>query len=321
MNPTNPAQGAAVFVATGDRARFRRLRGATAVAAVFAACLLAACVDQSNAPPASALSAVAGPGSQGSADPQTGRELWLVPSQRPGLMMRAYLFRPPGEGPFRLAVINHGSETDPGKRAALVMPTFDRLTAWFVARGYAVLVPQRPGHGQTGGPYLEDEGLCEFANYTRAGNATADSIAAAIDYMTKQPFIRPDGVVAVGNSAGGWGVVALAARNPPAVSAVISLSGGRGGHNGGRALHNCAPNRLVSAADAYGRTARVPSLWLYASNDTYFPPELSRRMADAFEAAGGTVEYHLLPPIGSEGHTLALDSTAWAPYFAAFLKP
>ena len=153
----------------------------------------------------------------------------------------------------------------------MAMPTFDKLTAWFVARGYAVLLPQRPGHGQTGGPYLEDEGICEFANYTRAGDATADSIAAAIDYMTKQPFIRPDGVVAVGNSAGGWGVVALASRNPPAVSAVISLAGGRGGHNGGRPLHNCAPNRLVSAAGDYGRTARVPSLWLYAEQRHLFP--------------------------------------------------
>jgi dienelactone hydrolase len=297
-------------------------RGAVmAVAMALAGLLPAACTGQAGGPPTAAVPAVATAGPQGGADPQSGRELWLVPSQRPGLLMRAYLVRPPGEGPFRLAVINHGSETDPGRRAVLGMPTFDKLTAWFVAHGYAVLLPQRPGHGQTGGPYLEDEGICEFANYTRAGDATADSIAAAIGYMTKQPFIRPHGVVALGNSAGGWGVVALASRNPPAVSAVISLSGGRGGHNGGRALHNCAPNRLVSAAGDYGRTARVPSLWLYASNDTYFPPALSRRMADAFKAAGGTLEYHVLPPVGSEGHTLAIDSTAWAPYIAAFLKP
>src|SRR5262249_30049154 len=37
------------------------------------------------------------------------RQLWLlsIPGER--LRMHAYVFRPPGPGPFRLAVINHGS--------------------------------------------------------------------------------------------------------------------------------------------------------------------------------------------------------------------
>jgi alpha-beta hydrolase superfamily lysophospholipase len=31
------------------------------------------------------------------------------------------------------------------------MPEFRGLTDWFLGRGYAVLLPQRPGHGATGG--------------------------------------------------------------------------------------------------------------------------------------------------------------------------
>jgi hypothetical protein len=63
----------------------------------------------------------------------------------------------------------------------------------------------------------------------------------------------------------------------------------------------------------------VPSLWLYAANDTYFPPELSARMAAAYETAGGAVEYHRLPPVGVEGHELAHGSTDWSPFMATFL--
>ena len=145
--------------------------------------------------------------------------------------MRATLFRPPGPGPFPLAVINHGSEQDPAKRARMPMPEFRSLTEWFLQRGYAVLLPQRPGHGETGGRYLEDQGGCASSNYEKAGNATANSIAAAIDFMAKQPFVKPTGMVVVGNSAGGWGAIALASRNPAGVAAVVNFAGGRGGHH------------------------------------------------------------------------------------------
>jgi pimeloyl-ACP methyl ester carboxylesterase len=183
-----------------------------------------------------------------------------------------------------------------------------------------VLIPERPGHGKTGGPYLEDQGPCNAADYVAAGNGAADSIAAALAYMHVSPAILPTGVVVVGNSAGAWGALALAARKPQGVRAIIDFAAGRGGHNGGRSLSNCSPDRLVAAAGTFGATARIPSLWLYAANDTYFPPDLSGRMADAYRNAGGTIEYHLLPAISGEGHALIAQQAAWASYVDAFLK-
>ena len=41
-----------------------------------------------------------------------------------------------------------------------------------------------------------------------------------------------------------------------------------------------------------------------AANDSYFSPALSRQLADAFRAAGGKVDFRLLPAWGSEGHWL-----------------
>ena len=176
------------------------------------------------------------------------------------------------------------------------------------------MIPERTGHARTGGPYLEDQGTCEDPDYVASGKATADAIAIAVSWAKAEPSLRRGGIVVIGNSAGGWGALAYAARNPLGVRAIVNFSGGRGGRDRGRPGKNCAPDRLVAAAGRFGRTARVPTLWLYATNDTYFPPDLSARMADAFRAAGGRAEYHLLPPLAIEGHALIQAPAAVAPW-------
>jgi len=104
-----------------------------------------------------------------------------------------------------LAVIAHASTQNVLRRAQMPQPEYRALAAWLVARGFAVLVPERPGHGATGGKYLEDQGGCDEADYAKSGRATADEIAAAVGLVRKQSFIRPDGIVVVGHSAGAWG--------------------------------------------------------------------------------------------------------------------
>jgi len=64
-------------------------------------------------------------------------------------------------------------------------------------------------------------------------------------------------------------------------------------------------------------------LWIYARNDSYFGPELSKRLADAFRAAGGNAEYHLLPDFGADGHFMIDSADAvqiWAPLVSEFLR-
>ncbi len=184
-------------------------------------------------------------------------------------------------------------------------PEYRALAAWLVAQGFAVLVPERPGHGATGGRYLEDQGGCDEADYSRSGNATADSIMAALDYMRAQPFVRQDGTVIVGHSAGAWGALALAAENPKGVAMIIAFSPGRGGHANDFPNKVCAPHSLLLSAAEFGEDARVPVTWLVAANDSYFSPELSRQIADAFRRGGDKVDFRVLAASGSEGHWLA----------------
>ena len=244
-------------------------------------------------------------GAQGPESQPDRMQQWLVPSSDPDTAARAILFRPPGDGPFRFALIAHASTQNVLRRAQMPQTGYRALAAFLVARGFAVLVPERPGHGATGGRYLEDQGDCDGADYSRAGRATAEAIVAALNYLRSQSFIRQDGTVVLGHSAGAWGALALAGEKVKGVSAIIAFAAGRGGHADDLPNQVCARHRLLATAAEFGKGARVPVTWLVAANDTYFSPELSRQLADAFRSGGGRVDFHVLAASGSEGHWLA----------------
>ncbi|MFB9266208.1 alpha/beta hydrolase family protein [Bradyrhizobium erythrophlei] len=251
------------------------------------------------------VSAQVGFGPQGGEGEPNRRQQWLVPSSDPATLSHALLFRPAGGGPFPLAVIVHASTQNVLRRAQMAQPEYRALAGWLVAHGFAVLVPERLGHGATSGKYVEDQGGCDEADYARSGHATAEEIASAMDYVRKQAFIRQDGTVIVGHSAGGWGALALAGENPGGVARIIVFAPGRGGRANDFPNQVCAPQTLVASAGEFGAHARIPVTWLVATNDSYFTPVFSRQLADAFARAGGKVDFRQLPAYGSEGHWLA----------------
>ncbi len=252
-------------------------------------------------------------GAFGPEGPRLREQLWIMPSGDPKIPLRATVFKPsdPANSAARrpLVIINHG--TDEGTREAVSMPVFYWLSRWFVERGYVVAVPQRRGHGATGGELVEALDNCAQPNHLRAGEVAADDIEAVLNFMQRQTNIDDGNIVIVGISTGGWASLALAARNPSGVRKVINFAGGRGAHAGGRQGAICAADRLVEASGTLGKRARVPTLWLYSSNDSYFGAELSRSMASAWNTQGGLADFHLLPPYGTEGHNLVDDRAGW----------
>jgi dienelactone hydrolase len=167
-------------------------------------------------------------------------------------------------------------------------------------------------------------GSCELAEYFNAGLQGAADIQATLDFMRAQPYVAPDRTIVVGQSAGGWATVALSSSNPAGVAGMISFAGGRGGHQklAGGGVGNCAPRSLVDAAAKYGATARVPMLWIYAENDSFFEPSLAKRMVEAYDGAGGKATYRLVGAFGRDGHSLAGSSngsSVWSPLVDSFL--
>ena len=244
-------------------------------------------------------------GAQGPESEPDRTQRWLVPSPDSDTAAHAILFRPPGDGPFRLALIAHASTQNPLRRAQMPQSEYRALAAFLVARGFAVLVPERPGHGATGGRYLEEQGDCDGADYSHAGRATAEAIGAALNYLRGQSFVRQDGAVILGHSAGAWGALALAGEKVNGVSAIIAFAAGRGGHANDVPNQVCARHSLLATAAEFGKGARMPVTWLVAANDSYFSPKLSRQLSDAFRSGGGSVDFHVLAASGGEGHWLA----------------
>ena len=119
--------------------------------------------------------AQAGFGAAGGEGEPNRMQQWLVPTPLPDIRSHALLFRPAGEGPFQLAVISHATTQNVLRRAQMPQPEYRALAAFLVARGFAVLVPERPGHGATGGKYLEDQGGCDEADYARSGEDDSSS--------------------------------------------------------------------------------------------------------------------------------------------------
>jgi dienelactone hydrolase len=118
-------------------------------------------------------------------------------------------------------------------------------------------------------------------------------------------------VIALGASAGGAAVLALAARNPPGLRAVVNVSGGIRplSPDGGPGVY-CKPEDLVPAFAGLGERSRVPSLWLYAENDSLFPADYVRGLHEAYVAKGGRSDFHMFEPIGATAITCSRMPTA-----------
>lgn len=249
--------------------------------------------------------------------PRMREQFWMVPSGEAGRYLRATVFRPEepdgaqaGAGrPRPLVVINHG--TAESTRMAVSMPVYYWLSRWFVDRGYIVVLPQRRGHGATGGVLSEGVGNCANPDHYQSGLVAADDVGAVVSYFQSQPFVAASDVVVAGISTGGWASLAYASRNPKGVKAVINFSGGRGGHAGGMPNAVCGEKKLIETARRYGESARVPTLWFYSNNDSYFGPDLAKSMAKAWNTSGGQAELHVLGAYGDEGHNIADDRAGW----------
>jgi|KBSSwiStaDraftv2_1062776.scaffolds.fasta_scaffold512012_2 dienelactone hydrolase len=235
-------------------------------------------------------------------------------------LLEALLYRPAGEARRPLIVITHGTPRRAADRAGMRPNWAERSAAFFVAEGYVVLAPMRRGYGQSpGDPDDRPIGACSDRDYTDVGLRVGRQIIAIADYMRKQPFVDANRVILAGQSVGGFGSLAAASLAPPGVIAVINFAGG----HGSRGPNNvCGEARLVEAAGRFGKSTRVPSIWLYAENDLFFRPELSRRMHAAYALGGMPTTIHILGSYGNDGHGFvrrADSATEWQPLMKEFL--
>ncbi len=229
------------------------------------------------------------------------------------------MLRPPGPGRFPLALINHGScgRACRKKRSPDdLRPQAEVFTRW----GYATYLLMRRDNGASDGPFAEGFGGCERQKYDQAAHSAANDMVAALTVLTQLPYVDPHRVVAIGQSGGGIGVIALTTKGVAGLKAVINFAGGRGGSCISKGTF--VEEKEIAAFRSFGRRSAVPTLWLYTQNDELWGPDRPKAWHRAFTESGGKAEFVALPPNGRRGHAFFYRASTvpiWKPLVSDFL--
>lgn len=237
------------------------------------------------------------------------RTFLTVSTSKGPYRLEALVVRPAkADGRLPIALITHGqngkSEENQQVRADFMLPQARDLAM----RGWLAVAVMRRGYGGSDGlpgvPRGKAHMSCENGDLARGFDVEAEDLSAALKVVAARSDADASRAIAIGQSLGGGAVLALAARQPAGLLGVVNVSGGvwRSQEDG-----VCDHDALVAAMATLGARTRIVTLWLYAQNDSLFPPELANRMRDAYVKAGGRADLRMLPPVVHDGHYLFAD--------------
>jgi hypothetical protein len=106
-----------------------------------------------------------------------------------------------------------------------------------------------------------------------------------------------------------------------AVAAVINFAGGTGGNGTASPEHSCGSQDMEALMTRYGASNHVPSLWLYAKNDSFWGAERPRAGITHSRRGGSDARFVLTDPVpNADGHQLlGRGSRLWIPPVDRFL--
>ena len=220
-----------------------------------------------------------------------------------GSEVHGRLYRPTtsASGPPPMLVWVHGGPT--GQWPASFIPRI----AYFVDRGWAVLVPDHRGSTGWGRAYAQQlQG--------QWGVLDVEDTAAGMRAAVERGWCDPRRMVPIGGSAGGFTVLLLLARHPELCAAGVDLFGVADLFDLDETTHRFEAHYLrgivgplPETADRYRDRSPVnladrieaPLLILQGRADKVVPPAQSQAIADRLRAQGRTVELQLYD---DEGH-------------------
>jgi dienelactone hydrolase len=216
------------------------------------------------------------------------------------LEIPATLIRPEGEGPFPAVVILHDcSGLGPGSSGAPA-----RWSKDLVQQGYVVLIPDSfTPRGFPGGVCT----LPGMETTSASGYARAADAYGALAAVRALPFVDGKRVGVMGNSHGGWAVLAAMVAQPTDDGALAEAK--RHGFAAALALYpGCtarygdwwtarAKGTRLGPPVAYVGTYRplAPFLILIGEKDDWTPAEPCRRLVESSRAAGYPADIRIYP--------------------------
>jgi len=208
-------------------------------------------------------------------------------------------------GRLPLALITHGKSSSSISMGDLRASSYATVARDLARRGWLAVVVMRRGFGQSDGPFPASTS-CANLDFSARFNTDADELEGALKTLQRRDDVDPDRVIAIGESAGGAAVLALAQRKPAGLRGVVNVAGGLN-------IEDCvdkARDALVDMVKRWQTSGAPPQLWIYAKNDELFPPSLVDRMRAAALDGGGNVRFVELPEIKPTGHLIFRNGQA-----------
>ncbi len=279
--------------------------------------------NTSATPPAASRPASPAPAASTGASRDTAlteeRTFLTIRNNKNSYRLEALVVRPAkAEGRLPVALITHGkngkAEENQHVNAGVMLPQARDLAM----RGWLAVAVMRRGYGRSDGIPGVSRGTaymsCQNGDIARGFDMEADDLDGALKAIAARPDADGSRAIAIGQSLGGGAVLALAARQPAGLLGAVNVSGGAWRNEGDTV---CDHDALVTAMATLGARTRTVTLWLYAENDSLFPPALVNRMRDAYAKAGGRADLRMFPPILHDGHNLFVDFSGRARWLRA----
>jgi carboxymethylenebutenolidase len=234
-----------------------------------------------------------------------------------GLMLRGWVYKPAGDGPFPAIIWNHGAE-----KFASARPEFGLFCT---QHGYLVFVPVRHGHSPSPGRYFSDA----IQEYIAAGADRAsvqkkvvaieeeynEDVVAALIWLKKQTYINANAIAVAGAAYGGLQSLLTAERGLDLRACIAFGPGAMSWSN--REIRQ----RTIEAV----QRTKVPMFLVQAENDYSLGP--SNVLGPILREKGGANQAKIYPAFGST-HAEGLFGLAsweegiriWGSDFLEFLK-
>ncbi|MFI4889355.1 MAG: alpha/beta hydrolase family protein [Steroidobacterales bacterium] len=221
------------------------------------------------------------------------------------LKLKAFLWKPAGQGPFPAVLFNHGRSDDPQHqtRDRTITATARILGPVFAKHGYVFLHPFRRGEGLSAGQgsfigdLLQREELArgeEARKHLQFVLLTTDHLddgMASLFYLKSLPEVDSHRVAVAGHSFGGQ-ITLLEAEQDPAVRAVVIF---------GAAAHSWSGSEEIRASMlAAAAKIRVPILILHAANDYSVAP--GQALDGELARLGKPHLLKIYPPVGESAN-------------------
>lgn len=234
------------------------------------------------------------------------------------LRLKAYLWQPPGPGPFPAVLFNHGRSDSPQQhtRTLTITTAAQILGPVFAKHGYVFLYLFRRGEGLSAGQgqFIGDlrqreeaQGGAEARDRLNLVLMTTDHLddsIAGLSFLKSLTQVDARRIAVVGHSFGG-GITLLEAARDPAVRAAVTFGAGAGSWT------RSAELRTLMLATMH--EMRVPVLLIHAANDYSVAP--GQEMADELGRLSRPHLLRIYPPFGatpSDGHNfLYADTAIW----------